>query len=187
MSRSPVQLRPACDADAERLVLLWSDVLRRADPLDQADDLRRIIKRALATPEERLVVAEYDGQVAGAILLRTSTVTPLNLEPAVQAVAPMVFPEFRRHGVGRALMESAVAFAEELGIAHVASGSISSSRDANRFLARLGLGAQIVLRVAPTHAVRSKLKAQRPVPARGTHRQIDRVLAHRRVLRRTPS
>ena len=58
----------------------------------------------------------------------------------MQAISPHVFPEFRRHGVGRALMEAAVAFAEELGIAHVATAVVAGSRDANRFMARLALG-----------------------------------------------
>jgi len=182
MSRSPVQLRCAQDDDAPFLAELWCDILRRADPLEQTEDMRRLIKQVLASPEDRIVVAEYDGQRAGAIFLRLGTLTPLNFEPVVQAVSPHVLAQFRRHGVGRALMEAAVSYAEELGIAHLASGSISTSRDGNRFLARLGLGSQVILRVATTHAVRAKLVAQRP-SARGG-RQLDRVLASRRVLRR---
>ncbi|CUR54075.1 GCN5-related N-acetyltransferase [metagenome] len=183
MNRSPVRLRPVVDGDAPELAALWTDILRRADLLEQTEDVRRLIKQVQAGADERIVVAEYDGRFAGAILLRLTTLTPLNLEPVVQAVSPHVLPQFRRHGVGRALMDAAVSYAEELGIAHVASGSVSASRDGNRFLARLGLGAQVILRVAPTHAVRAKLNAQRP-QARGGSRQLDRVLASRRVLRR---
>ncbi|MGD9961225.1 N-acetyltransferase family protein [Nocardioides sp.] len=182
MNRSPVQLRSVVEDDASQLAELWADILRRADALDQVEDIRRLIKQVQADPDERIVVAEYDGQLAGAIFLRLATITPINLEPVVQAVSPHVFPQFRRHGVGRALMDAAVCYAEELGIGHVASGSVSTSRDGNRFLARLGLGPQVILRVAPTHAVRAKLMAQRP-SARGS-RQLDRVLASRRVLRR---
>jgi ribosomal protein S18 acetylase RimI-like enzyme len=181
MNRSPVQLRSVHVDDAPVLAELWSEILRRADILEQTEDLRRIIKQVLESTDERIVVAEYDGQVAGAIFLRSATLTPLNLEPVLQAISPHVFPQFRRHGIGRTLMDAAVSYAEELGIAHVASGSVSTSREANRFLARLGLGPQVILRVAPTHAVRAKLMAQRP---RGSSRQLDRVLAHRRILRR---
>jgi ribosomal protein S18 acetylase RimI-like enzyme len=184
MNRSPVQLRSAREDDAPRLAELWCEILRRTDPLEQTEDLRRIIKRVLATADERIVVAEYDGQVAGAIHLRPGTLTPLNLEPVLQAISPYVFPQFRRHGIGRTLMDIAVSYAEELGIGHVASGSVSTSRDGNRFLARLGLGPQAILRVAPTHAVRAKLVAQRPSMTRSGSRQLDRVLASRRVLRR---
>ena len=52
--------------------------------------------------EERIVVAEVDGQVVGAVHLRATTLTPINLEPVVQAISPHVLPDFRRHGVGSA-------------------------------------------------------------------------------------
>ena len=73
-----------------------------------------------------------------------------------------MFPQFRRHGIGQPLMESAVAFAEELGIGHVTTARLRSSRDANRFMARLALGPHATLRIAPTHVVRAKVTAQRP-------------------------
>lgn len=183
MSRSPVHLRAVREDDVPVLVELWADILRRADPADQAADVRGIVTQTLSAPLERIVVAEYDGRVAGAILLRATTVTPLNLEPVVLAVSPHVLPAFRRRGVGAALVEAAVSWAEELGIGHVASGSLSSSRDANRFLARLGLGPQLVLRVAPTAGVRARLLSHRTA-ARSSTRQRERLLATRRVLRR---
>ena len=183
MSRSPVTLRDAVPADAARLAALWSDILRRSDLTEQQADLALVIARVDPT-FERLVVAEYDGAVAGAVYLRAATLTPLNLEPVVQAHSPHVFPEFRRHGVGSALMDAAAAFAEERGIGHVASASLSVSRDANRFLARLGLGPQAVLRVAPTPTLRARLTAARPGLSRVGGRQIGQVLAARRSQRR---
>lgn len=186
MMRSLVSLRDARPQDAEDLARLWSDVMRRADHREQVADLASTIERVDPLLTERLVVAEYDGQFAGAVHLRATTISPINLEPVVQTISPHVLPPFRRHGVGRALMESAVAFAEEQGIAHVATAASSSSRDANRFMARLALGPHAVLRVGPTLAVKSKLTAQRPVVA-GRHggRQLTQVLAARRSLRRS--
>ncbi|MDP2774949.1 MAG: GNAT family N-acetyltransferase, partial [Nocardioides sp.] len=84
----------------------------------------------------------------------------------------------------RLLMESAVSFAEELGVAHVGTAASSGSRDANRFMARLGLGPHAMLRLAPTVVVRAKLTAQRPATAATSGRQLTRVLAARRSLRR---
>ena len=98
--------------------------------------------------------------------------TPLNLEPVVQTISPHVFPEFRRHGVGRALMEASVAFAEEIGIAHVATAVVAGSRDANRFMARLALGPYALLRVASVHALKTKLASQRPQVARANGRPL---------------
>ncbi|WP_227463515.1 GNAT family N-acetyltransferase [Nocardioides lijunqiniae] len=184
MSRSLVSLRCAELSDAPSLAELWCDGLRRADPHEQVADLELVIKGATASPEQRMLVAEYDGALAGAILLRVATLSAINLEQIVQAISPHVFPQYRRHGIGRALMESAVAFAEELGIAHVATAATSGSRDANRFMARLALGPYATLRLAPTVAVRAKLTAQRPVLP-GNGRQRTRLLAARRSMRRS--
>ena len=186
MMRSQVSLRSAVPDDAAELVDVWSEVLRRADRSHQVADVRSVIERVGDLPEERIVVAEYDGHLAGAVHLRATTLTPLNLEPVVQAISPHVLPQYRRHGVGRALMEAAVAFADELGIGHLASAAASGSRDANRFMARLALGPHATFRVAPTAVVKAKLSAQRPAVARpqGRH-HLTHVLAARRSLRKS--
>lgn len=195
MSRHLVTLRNAVPDDAEFLRELWCDVVRRADAADQAEDLHTVIGAAGLTDDDRLVVAEYDGQPAGAVYLRATTVSPINLERVVQAVSPHVLPQFRRHGIGLALMDVAVSFAEERGIGHLGAAATSASRDSNRFFARLSMGPQAVLRVATTHAVRLKLNSRRsslthtPFAAiaggKGS-RHIDRVLAARRGRRREP-
>jgi predicted N-acetyltransferase YhbS len=185
MSRTLVSLRNAVVSDAPLLAELWAEVLRRTDHEDQVADVVSVIERAAESPDERVVVAEYDGRVAGAVHLRLTTITPLNLEPTVQAISPHVFPQLRRHGVGRALMEAAVSFADELGVGHVATAAASSSRDANRFMARLALGPYAVFRVAPSHVVRAKLSAQRPTVQRTSGRQLTQVLAARRSMRRS--
>lgn len=189
MSRSLVSLRRATVADAPVLAELWGEALRRVDHAEQVADLTRVLTEAGrdARGASRVLVAEHDGEVAGAVLLRVSTLSPLNLEPCVQVVSPHVFAAFRRRGVGRALMDGAVAFAEERGIDHVMAAANSVSRDANRFMARLALGPHAMLRVAPTAAVRSKLAASMPATAttaRAERRQVTRVLAARRSMRR---
>lgn len=198
MSRHPaharVTLRNAVLDDVAFLRELWSDVVRRAEVPDQDQDLHTVIGAAGLTDDERLVVAEYDGQPAGAVYLRATTVSPINLERVVLAVSPHVLPEFRRHGIGSALMGEAVTFAEDRGIGHIGAAATSASRDSNRFFARLSMGPQAVFRVATTHAVRLKLTAQRsalgPSPfaalghTKGGARHIDRLLAARRGRRR---
>ena len=69
------------DADAPALVDIWSDVLRRVGPDQQVEDIRHVIDRVSAMPEERIVVAEVEGQVVGAVHLRATTFSPINLEP----------------------------------------------------------------------------------------------------------
>lgn len=185
MSRSPVSLRTATVDDVAWLVDVWGDALRRADRATQRADLKRVV--AAQDERSRLVVAELDGHPAGAVYLCEGTLSPLDLEPVVQTVAPYVLPEFRRRGVGRALVEAGVAFAEERGIARITTTSASAARDTHRFLARIGLASHSTLRVGPTMAVRARLEAARSrsvvrQPAGG--RPIGQVLAVRRSLRR---
>jgi GNAT superfamily N-acetyltransferase len=181
MSRSLVSLREATLADAEKLAELWQPFLRRGTD-EQLHDLATAIEQLGDHPGERLVVAEYDGEFAGAAFLKASTYSPVNPEPVLQVHNAAVMPAFRRRGVGKALVECAVTWAEELGIGHVGTATSSGSREANRFMARLALGPLAVLRMAPTPAVRSKLASRYPAA-----RQVTQVLAVRRSLRHARS
>lgn len=187
MSRTPVTVRAAVAHDLPALRELWGDILRRGTAEEQLADLARVLDEADSDPGQSIVVAEYDGEVAGAIHLSATTLTPLNLEPAVLAVSPHVLPQFRRHGVGSALIEAAVRFAEAQGIATISTAAVASSRDANRFMARLSFTPQATLRAATTVAVRAKLSARRSAGRSATRpagsRHIDRVLAARRISR----
>lgn len=182
--RSPLTLRKAGHEDAEALVELWESVMRKTEREDLVADAHRIISDCDASPDCCIVVAEVDGVVAGSVFLRATTVTPVNLEPVVQAISPHVAPRFQGRGVGRALIDAAVTYAEERGIGHVASAALTGSRDANRFMARLALGPMATLRLAPTASVRAKLSAH----GRGVltpSRQLAHVIAARRSLRRS--
>lgn len=172
MSRSNLIPRIACREDAPALAELWSDVLRRADRAEQVADLELVIKGAAASPEQRFVVVEIEGRVAGAVFLRLTTQSPLNLEPCVQSIQPRVFDEFRRRGVGRTLMEAAVEYAEENGVLHVSTAVPATSRDANRFMARLALAPIATVRMAPASAVRSRITPAEAAAARPTPRAL---------------
>ena len=153
-------------------------MLRRVDRSEQIADLELVIKAAAASPEQRFVVVECDGEVAGSVFLRLTTVSPINLEPCVQSIQPRVFDQYRRRGVGRTLMEAAVAFAEENGVLHVTTAVPATARDANRFMARLALAPVATFRMAPTSVVRSRLSPT------GSVRSTPRVLVARRNQRR---
>lgn len=183
--RSQLVVRSAQPTDAEVLLDLWADVVRKADRADQLADLLTVIDRAGASETERLVVVEYDGTVAGAVLLRATTVSSLNLEPVVQVISPHVLPRYRRHGIGRCLVDAGVAFAEELGIGCIGTAVAAGNRDANRFMARLALGPAATLRIAPTPMVRAKLALQQPHVVRTGGRHLTQVLAARRSMRRS--
>lgn len=181
MGRPGLTPRIARREDAPVLAELWSDVLRRVDRSEQVADLELVIKAAAASPEQRFVVVELDGELAGGVFLRLTTVSPINLEPCVQSIQPRVFDQHRRRGVGRALTEAAVAFAEENGVLHVTTAVPATARDANRFMARLALAPVATFRMAPTSVVRSRLT---PPATAGAARTTPRILVARRNQRR---
>lgn len=182
--RAQAVLRPAKDSDAEDLAEVWSDVLRRGDRREQVDDVLRVLDRVARTPEERIVVAEVGGRVVGAVHLVTTTLSPLNLEPVVWAVSPHVLASHRRRGLGSALLEAAVGFAEEQGVEHLGTAVVSGARDSNRFMARLGLAPTATLRLAPTATVLGRLPARLPAQRGAGGRQLTQLLAARRSMRR---
>jgi GNAT superfamily N-acetyltransferase len=178
MSRSLVAMREATLADVEQVAELWQPFLRRGSADEPLNDVATAIERAGDRPGERLVIAEYDGEFAGAVFLKSAAYSPVNSDLVLQVHNLSVVPAHRRHGIGKALVECAVTWAEELGLGYVATAASSGSREANRFMARLALGPQAVLRVAPTCAVRAKLSSRQ-----SSGRQVTQVLAARRSLR----
>lgn len=187
MGRPQVVLREATASDADFLAGLWASSLRRVEPEAQVADLLTIIERAHEAPEQRLIVADYEDRPAGAVLLHLVTVSALNLEPTVRVLSPSVVPDLRRHGVGHALLEAALCFADEHGISTLGTAVNPAARDSNRFMARLGFSALATYRIAPTAAVRARLRGQRPtaVVAGVNGRAATRVIAARRSMRRS--
>jgi GNAT superfamily N-acetyltransferase len=178
--------------DAPQLQALWAEFSRRPTRGGEAvDEVAQAIRLALADDDVRIVVAELAGEFAGAVHLSVRAIGPMSPERAVHASHLRVAPELRRRGVGRVLVESAVAWAEEQGLGHVAATSVMNSRNGNRFLARLGLAPAAVMRVATTAQLRAKLPVERTASVRPTiartatgNKHIGQVLAARRSARR---
>ena len=192
MSRNPVHVRDATPDDVEALLEIWTDFSSRthserfpaAPPEVEAASA---VARTAADPDERLIVGVVDDEVVGAAHLRRSPMSPIHSESAVHVSHLHVREEFCRRGVGHALIEAAVTWAEEKGSSHVIAAASANSRDANRFMARLGLAQLAVLRGATVGVLRAKLPVEPPAAAWvGTrrHRSVGQVLAQRRSLRR---
>lgn len=190
MFRSPVQVRDAAPSDAEALCEVWSGLVgeRERDREQPAVDCTRSsVARIAADPDQRLLVAVIDDQVAGALHLVRAPLSPVHSESAVHVIHLQVLDRFRRHGVGHALMEATVSWAEEKDTTHVIAAASVGSRDANRFMARLGLAQLAVVRYASVSSLRAKLPVEPPAAARmggHNHRSVGQVLARRRSMRR---
>lgn len=191
MIRSAVNIGDAAPHDADALVEVWGAPADRGqhgeDSAHATQEVTAAIDRIDADPDQRLLVARIDDQVAGAVHLVRAPLSPVHSDSAVYVMHLQVIESFRRHGAGRALMEATLCWAEEKDTAHVVAAASSASRDANRFMARLGLGQIAVVRGATVAAMRAKLPVEPPAAARlGTrsHRNVGQVLAQRRSLRR---
>lgn len=187
MSRCPLVIRDADPGDVLALRDILADVPTRdlddRGPIAAAEAVARIA----AEPDQRLLVAEQDDTVVGAVLLVRAPLTPLHSDLAVHLLHLHVSQHARRRGVGRALVEATVSWAEEKDSVHVLAAADVGSRDANRFLARLGLTQVAMVRASSVAALRSKLPVEPPAAARAdgrTNRTVGQVLARRRSQRR---
>lgn len=188
MFRTPVHLRDAGPDDVDDLLEIWAARgSERVVAPPVRDDALSSVARIAADPDQRILVAVVDDRVAGAVHLVRAPVSPIHGDSAVYVLHLQVAEEFRRHGIGRSFMEAAVSWAEEKDSSHVVAAASAGSRDANRFMARLGLGPTAMVRAATVASLRAKLPLEPPAVARvGTraHRNVGQVIVQRRSLRR---
>jgi ribosomal protein S18 acetylase RimI-like enzyme len=111
---------------------------------------------ALARPGVQAFVARLDGEAVGYVIT-TDNPFGLNRNEEVCVEQLWVAPEARRHGLAKALLAAVLGTAERAGCDVVVSNVPTSSREANRFFARLGFSSVVVRRVVATSALRRKL------------------------------
>lgn len=181
MARSALTVRDAVPEDVPALLHLWSCTSFAPASPRPAEEARAALAQIAADPDERLLVGTLDDDnVVAAMHLRRAPVSPLHLENTVHTSYLIVAPDQRKHGFAHALLEAAVAWAEEKDVAQV-SVITSADRETNRFYARLGLSEAASLRFAPTAALRHRLvPGVRRHPSR---RNLGRILAERRAAR----
>jgi N-acetylglutamate synthase-like GNAT family acetyltransferase len=169
--RATVTAREAVVGDIPGLLELF-DQLRAAGPrralsghsdygsLREAADGR--FAAVIADPEQRLLVAEDSVGLAGMVLASVGTTSTLSPTPAVVISHLTVATHARRGGVGRVLIAAVTQWAADLDIDHVRVAVYASSREANRFFARLGFAPLSVNRIAPVSGLRRMLGAEVP-------------------------
>jgi GNAT superfamily N-acetyltransferase len=183
MSRCALEIRDARPEDVTALLHLWTHTGRNEATPRPIEEATRALAQTAADPDERLLVGLVDDQLVAALHLRRAPLSPLHTEAVVHTSYLLVLPEHRRHGYARALLDAALTWAEEKDVTHITAITNSSSRDTNRFLARLGLGTAATIRIASTATMRRKL-APEMIRGQDARRQLGRVLAQRRTLQR---
>ncbi len=171
MRRATVSAREAVVADIPGLLDLF-DQLRAAgprrsvsmpsDPSLMREAAAERFAAVISDPHQRLLVAEDGDGLAGMVLCSIGTSSTLATAPAVVLSHLTVAANSRRGGVGRVLVAAATQWAEECDVDHVRVAVYASSREANRFFARLGFAPVSVNRVAPVAGLRRILGAEVP-------------------------
>ncbi len=182
MTRGSVTVRDVEVDDAEALQAIWLDFAvepTRATRSAQSslDQIRRAIGRLRSEPTERLLMAVVDDTPVGVAHLRRAPLSPIHDEEAVHVGYLHVLSGHRRRGVGRHLLDAATTWAEERGSTHIVASVAATARDANRFLARLGLSQVAIVRAASVAQLRSKLTTT------GAKTAASNVVAVRRLMR----
>ncbi len=183
MARQAPQIRDAAPEDAAELLALWAATARNGvTGLRAEEDAERSLANLAADPDQRLLVAETEGDIVAAMKLTRGPFSPLAVESAVHTSFLLVHPQHRRHGLAHALMDVALMWAEEKDINQV-TAITDANRETNRFFARLGLTTLGTVRHSTVAGLRKKLASERG-RAGGGNRHLVEVLAQRRTMRR---
>jgi len=166
VSRINVRVHLADLADVSGLVRLtqsvdYSSAMFSGRPLlDSTDDhiARRFTEIISEGARTLLVAVDEVGAMVGLLVARDDEIGAIDLTPVLHVTHLMVAPRQRRRGVGRLLLTAAVHLADERGMDHILATAGSGSREANRYLARLGFAPLVVRRIAATSVLRRALR-----------------------------
>jgi RimJ/RimL family protein N-acetyltransferase len=119
-----IRIRPAEPRDAAELVALARRVGREpgrwlltTDAWRDPADERRYLKSVRRSPDAAVFVAEDDDEDEGEVVARLSVARdPHPASAHVADLGMMVAESHRRRGIGRALLDAAVAWAREAGV-----------------------------------------------------------------------
>lgn len=165
MSRTNVRVRAAELEDVPGLVALTCSldpslgVFSGRPAIDGTEEhlAERFVQIVTNHERELLVAVDDDRRIVGLLSARRDEIGAIDLTPVLHVTHLMVDANHRRRGVGRALLVGAVHLAEAAGIDHLLATVAGSSREGNRYLARLGFAPLVVQRLAPASGLRRTL------------------------------
>lgn len=136
-------IRLAAEGDIPRILELYGDLIISTSTVElerapTAAGYRKAFREIRAAPGHELLVAEEGGKVVGTMML---IIVP-NLShgglPWAGVENVMVDAEYRRHGIGKLLMDYVLAQAKKAGCYKIQLISDKSRKEAHKFYRALG-------------------------------------------------
>jgi GNAT superfamily N-acetyltransferase len=182
MGRAVASVQRVDDSLHSQFIELW--IAHRIEGGTRPEAAQRLaldgtLRNALQRDDVCAFIAFSDNRPAGYVVLADSTRSLLVDSPCLSIDMLFVHPDFRRQGVGRALLAAVTRYADRQGCDHLASAVPATDRDANRFFARLGFVPETVRRIASATSLQRRLAGE-------SHAQVlpmEQVLQRRRDLR----
>jgi GNAT superfamily N-acetyltransferase len=166
VSRSHVRVRAAELTDVPGLVELerltqglGARSVARYFNIDLGEELPDRLAALLSRTDRTVLVAVDDDcdRLVGMVVACDDDAGVILPVPVLRASKLVVAPDHRRRGIGRALLAAVLHIADERGIDYIVATSLPGSRDANRYLARLGFQPLTAARIASTAVLRRAL------------------------------
>jgi GNAT superfamily N-acetyltransferase len=143
------RIRGADPRDLDRVAALWialSEHHASGDPLfalrpNAEAEIHRLLTATLRDPEAAIFVCERDGALLGFCTVRIDRAPPIQLEVRRAEITDlMVRANERRRGVGRGLVERALAWVAERGVERCEVRVASLNAEGQRFWRSIGFG-----------------------------------------------
>ena len=141
-----MNIRPATEDDIPRIIELYRELAEIAiadspvemDRSASLDDYRRAFTEICAFPGYELLVVEDKGEVVSTMVLLTAPNLSYGASPWAYVDNLVVDHRYRRRGIGKMLMDYAMAQAKDAGCHKVILLSGKKRRGAHRFYHSLG-------------------------------------------------
>jgi GNAT superfamily N-acetyltransferase len=139
-------VRAATENDIPRILELYRQLAIVTAPVElnqkpSLEDYRQVFARISAVPGLELLVAEEEGEVAGSLVLFIAPNLSHGGLPWALVENMIVDQKHRRQGIGRLLMDYAIARSKEAGCYRIGLSSDKKRQEAHHFYRSLGFQA----------------------------------------------